>query len=131
MSELMREALRLADAALSGANMNMAVVKRKIAEALAQPEQRGEVVASEWRKRFGENPLSSTRRSECDEYTWRLMVLCQDMMAALERAAPPAPAVPDGWKLAAYRPAFETCESQCKCGVCGTTFGAAPEVPHG
>lgn len=45
--------------------------------------------------------------------------------------APPAPSVPDGWKLAAYRPEFETCESHCKCGVCGTTFGAAPEVPRG
>lgn len=35
----MREALKLADLALSGANMNMAVVKRKIVEALALSDQ--------------------------------------------------------------------------------------------
>lgn len=36
LSEQMREALELADAALSGANMNMNVVERKVKAALAQ-----------------------------------------------------------------------------------------------
>ena len=37
--EKLREALELADAALSGANMNMNVVKRKIREALQETSQ--------------------------------------------------------------------------------------------
>lgn len=42
MSEAkLREALELADAALSGANMNMNVVKKKVKEALAQPADAG------------------------------------------------------------------------------------------
>lgn len=48
-------------------------------------------------------------------------------------AAPevPAPSVPEGWGLAAFRHKWEACETQCECKVCGTVFTAAPEVPRG
>lgn len=55
----MREALELADAALSGANMNMNVVMRKVKKALAlQP------AACEWRP-YDEIHMPDTHQGAC------------------------------------------------------------------
>lgn len=112
-AETMREALKLADAALSGANMNMAVVRRKIGEALAQAEQRGEVAV--WNGNDSAHGIN------------QFLVSLWELPAGTKLyTAPPAPVVPDGWGLAAFQHKWEACETQCECKVCGTVFTAAP-----
>ncbi len=149
MSDKMLEALKLADAALSGANMNMTVVMRKIREALAEQLVNGEAVVEADVQRVIDRLMSSDPDFEdCEEAANMLrqlatatpapafdVVIAGDELAALHEwtapdneagvrlfvaqgglhmvcadypdegsvhladvAAPPAPAVPDGWR---------------------------------
>lgn len=68
MSDKMLEALKLADAALSGANMNMTVVMRKIREALAEQLVNGEAVVEADVQRVIDRLMSSDPDFEdCEE----------------------------------------------------------------
>lgn len=99
MSDKMREALKLADAALFGANMDMNVVKRKIREAIDEHIFLNVVLYGTSHPEMYERPAqgdSVPMPQNADQAA--LMALIGEAWLrnnAPERLKPPAPAVPD------------------------------------
>ena len=116
MSAQMRKALeRIAAYDVPDAHEMIQIARRALAE---QPAQGVAVTFDQW------------LRTEAHPHLRASGPLATEWLRAIyeagQRNAPPAPAVPDGWGLAAFKHKWEACDTQCECKVCGTVFGAAP-----
>lgn len=103
----MREALELADCALSGANMNMNVVKRKVREALAAPYDPTGTAAF---KNFHSNLCKRFGYTHDEQLWWRDLVSLEEWIAKKTAATVSPEGLLTSPELAALRRFAECCE---------------------